>query len=128
MSSRIYNQAAPHLRAPVRNPPRASFRPRASFAQQASRRGFRSSARRGAEEAPKGAEGAKEKALTLGARLKKLTREYGWVTVGVYLGLSVLDFPFCFLLVKTAGPDRIGKCYTYRWRGGAVGNGCGMVD
>ena len=44
--------------------------------------------------------------------MKKLTREYGWVTVAVYLGLSVLDFPFCFLLVKVAGPDKIGKIRT----------------
>jgi hypothetical protein len=27
--------------------------------------------------------------------------------VGVYLALSVLDFPFCFLLVRTVGTDRI---------------------
>ncbi|KAI2623806.1 hypothetical protein GGS21DRAFT_533442 [Xylaria nigripes] len=42
------------------------------------------------------------------ARLKKLSREYGWVAVGVYLGLSVLDFPFCFLLVRVVGTERIG--------------------
>lgn len=50
-----------------------------------------------------------EEGLSFGARMKKLTKEYGWVTVGVYLGMSVLDFPFCFLLVKVVGPDRIGK-------------------
>lgn len=44
----------------------------------------------------------------LSARLKKLSREYGWTAVGVYLGLSVLDFPFCFLLVRIVGTDRIG--------------------
>ncbi|GAP84498.1 putative peptide alpha-N-acetyltransferase Nat2 [Rosellinia necatrix] len=45
----------------------------------------------------------------LSARLKKLSREYGWAAVGVYLGLSVLDFPFCFLLVRVVGTDRIGE-------------------
>ncbi|KAI6090013.1 hypothetical protein F4821DRAFT_46553 [Hypoxylon rubiginosum] len=42
------------------------------------------------------------------ARLKKLSREYGWAALGVYLGLTVLDFPFCFLLVRAVGTDRIG--------------------
>lgn len=27
----------------------------------------------------------------------------------VYLGLSALDFPFCFLAVRLIGPDRIGE-------------------
>ncbi|UQC85276.1 peptide alpha-N-acetyltransferase Nat2 [Colletotrichum lupini] len=45
----------------------------------------------------------------LGRRLKKLSREYGWSAVGVYLALSVLDFPFCFLLVRIVGTDRIGQ-------------------
>jgi hypothetical protein len=38
-----------------------------------------------------------------------LSRKYGWAAVGVYLGLSVLDFPFCFLAVRLVGPDRIGE-------------------
>ncbi|KAI0012552.1 hypothetical protein F4779DRAFT_633351 [Xylariaceae sp. FL0662B] len=45
----------------------------------------------------------------ISARLKKLTREYGWAALGVYLGLSVLDFPFCFLLVRVVGTERIGE-------------------
>ncbi|KAF2967624.1 hypothetical protein GQX73_g5943 [Xylaria multiplex] len=45
----------------------------------------------------------------LSARLKKLTREYGWAAMGVYLSLSVLDFPFCFLLVRVVGTERIGE-------------------
>ena len=54
---------------------------------------------------------------SLGARLKKLSREYGWTAVGVYMALSVLDFPFCFLLVRTVGTDRIGMCtvYLFAW-------------
>ncbi|PHH64101.1 hypothetical protein CDD81_4976 [Ophiocordyceps australis] len=51
--------------------------------------------------------------LSLGARLKKLSREYGWTAVGVYLGLSVLDFPFCFLLVRIVGTEKIGKIEHY---------------
>lgn len=106
LSSRIYTQAAPHLRAPRRSP-HASLRPDGAFAQ-AARRGFGTSARRAGKEAPREGE------LSFSARIKKLTKEYGWVTMGVYLALSVLDFPFCFLLVKVAGPDRIGK-WTTQW-------------
>ncbi|KUI62901.1 N-terminal acetyltransferase 2 [Cytospora mali] len=56
-----------------------------------------------------GSKGGSEDAnpQSLSARLRKLSREYGWAAVGVYLGLSVLDFPFCFLLVRLVGTDRI---------------------
>ncbi|RKF59924.1 putative N-terminal acetyltransferase 2 [Erysiphe neolycopersici] len=47
--------------------------------------------------------------LSLGAKIKKLSREYGWSAFGVYLALSALDFPICFLLVKYLGSERIGK-------------------
>jgi len=47
--------------------------------------------------------------LSFSQRLKKLTREYGWSALGVYLTLSALDFPFCFLAVKLLGTDRIGR-------------------
>lgn len=46
---------------------------------------------------------------SLSARLKKLSREYGWSALGVYLSLSALDFPFCFLAVRWLGTDRIGR-------------------
>ena len=69
------------------------------------RRPFSSSARRAAEA---GAEAAGQEPATLGARMRKLSREYGWVAVGVYFSLSVLDFPFCFLLVKVVGTEKIG--------------------
>lgn len=49
-----------------------------------------------------------EQNLTLSQRLKKLSREYGWSALGVYLTLSALDFPFCFLAVRLLGTDRIG--------------------
>ncbi|KAL1842015.1 hypothetical protein VTJ49DRAFT_6181 [Mycothermus thermophilus] len=48
-----------------------------------------------------------EEKLSLSGRLKKLSREYGWAAVGIYLALSVLDFPFCFLLVRTVGSEKI---------------------
>lgn len=40
--------------------------------------------------------------------MRKLSREYGWAALGVYLGLSALDFPFCFAAVRLLGVDRIG--------------------
>ena len=40
--------------------------------------------------------------------MRKLSREYGWSALGVYLLLTALDFPFCFLAVKLLGTDRIG--------------------
>jgi len=50
-----------------------------------------------------------EGSLSLSQRLRKLSREYGWSAVGVYLALSALDFPFCFLAVRWLGTDRIGR-------------------
>jgi len=41
--------------------------------------------------------------------MRKLSREYGWSALGVYLALSALDFPFCYLLVRYLGTDRIGE-------------------
>lgn len=69
-----------------------------------SRRGFRFSAWRRSQ-----GTGKAEESLSLAGRLKKLSREYGWSAVGVYFGLSVLDFPFCFLLVRVVGADNIGR-------------------
>lgn len=40
--------------------------------------------------------------------MRKLSREYGWSALGVYLLLSALDFPFCFLGVRLLGVERIG--------------------
>ncbi|KAK4122501.1 hypothetical protein N657DRAFT_635239 [Parathielavia appendiculata] len=57
--------------------------------------------------APKDGNAAGEQALSLSGRLRKLSREYGWTAAGVYLALSVLDFPFCFLLVRTVGTEKI---------------------
>nr|POE85509.1 uncharacterized protein CFP56_43825 [Quercus suber] len=43
------------------------------------------------------------------AKLKELSQKYGWAAVGVYLGLSALDFPFCFLAVRMLGAERVGQ-------------------
>lgn len=45
--------------------------------------------------------------MTLSARLKLLSREYGYAALAVYLALSALDFPFCFLAVRYFGTERI---------------------
>ncbi|KAF4261036.1 hypothetical protein CNMCM8812_005135 [Aspergillus fumigatus] len=45
---------------------------------------------------------------SLSQRLKKLSREYGWAALGVYLLLSAMDFPFCFIAVRHLGAERIG--------------------
>lgn len=77
----------------------------------APKRGFRFTAwrRNTSNEAPKA-----EK-LSLGARLKQMSKEYGWTAVGVYLTLSALDFPFCFLFVRTVGTEKIGKCISLQF-------------
>ena len=53
--------------------------------------------------------GSPEPSLSLSQRLKKLSREYGWSALGVYLLLSALDFPFCFIAVRWLGTERIGR-------------------
>jgi hypothetical protein len=41
--------------------------------------------------------------------LRGLSKEYGYSALGVYLFLSALDFPFCFLAVRTIGTEVIGE-------------------
>lgn len=80
---------------------------------QNSVRNFRTSRRRynGASATPS------EEPTSLGGRLKKLGREYGWSALGVYFALSALDFPFCYLLVKYLGTERIGEFeFLFSWR------------
>lgn len=87
------------LRTPLRGPsgPRRPFQTTRGHRKGKEERGH--SARSDKDEGP----------LTLSKRLKKLSREYGWTAVGVYLALSVLDFPFCFLLVRVVGTEKIGE-------------------
>jgi len=51
--------------------------------------------------------GPELESLSLSERMKAMSRKYGWTVVGIYLGLSALDFPFCFLAVRWLGTDRI---------------------
>lgn len=85
---------------------RANATSQGGYAWTTPRRGFRSTAWRRS-----GTTNGKpvEEKLSLGARLKKLSKEYGWTAVGVYLALSALDFPFCFLFVRVVGTETIGK-------------------
>ncbi|KAJ9260652.1 hypothetical protein DTO195F2_4492 [Paecilomyces variotii] len=76
-------------------------RPSSSFSfrsRRTPRRGYSTNTTKRPEEEPH----------SLSQRLKKLTREYGWSALGVYLLLSALDFPFCFAAVRLLGVDRIG--------------------
>ncbi|KAK5634586.1 hypothetical protein RRF57_010299 [Xylaria bambusicola] len=107
----------PGLRMPVsRATQRIGYRPRISNPTSKSyqspirtgRRSFHKTSRlRGAK--PNPSKPNIQEPQGLSARLKRLSREYGWAAVGVYLGLSVLDFPFCFLLVRVVGTERIGQ-------------------
>ncbi|KAI1441685.1 hypothetical protein F5Y02DRAFT_289239 [Annulohypoxylon stygium] len=75
---------------------------------RSTRRPFhRTSRLRDAKSSPKNP--AAEEPTGITARLRKLSREYGWAALGVYLGLTILDFPFCFLLVRSVGTERIGE-------------------
>ncbi|VBB75034.1 Putative protein of unknown function [Podospora comata] len=100
-------QASPTKSASNKSPSKAIPRQQLKNSFFTSRRNFHSSkARRGDSESAKN--GTKTTgSLSLRDRLKKLSREYGWTAMGIYLALSVLDFPFCFLLVRTVGTERI---------------------
>ncbi|GAV30354.1 hypothetical protein PMKS-003865 [Pichia membranifaciens] len=39
--------------------------------------------------------------------IKKLIQQYGYSALGVYLGLSLIDLPICFIVVHSAGEDQI---------------------
>lgn len=41
--------------------------------------------------------------------LKALMQKYGYSGLGVYLGLSAIDLPLCYLLVHSLGEDEIGR-------------------
>ncbi|ORY10898.1 hypothetical protein BCR34DRAFT_338969 [Clohesyomyces aquaticus] len=52
--------------------------------------------------------GSPEPAPSLAQRLRKLSREYGWSALGVYLAIGALDLPVSFVLVRMLGAERIG--------------------
>lgn len=39
--------------------------------------------------------------------IKKLMQQYGYSALGVYLGISLIDLPICFVVVHSAGEDKI---------------------
>ncbi|KAH8670965.1 hypothetical protein BX600DRAFT_457912 [Xylariales sp. PMI_506] len=78
---------------------------------QSSRRNFHRTSR--LRDAVKGEASDVKEPQGLSAKLKKMTKEYGWTALGVYLSLSVLDFPFCFLLVRVVGTEKIGEIEHY---------------
>lgn len=55
-----------------------------------------------------GGKPAEAEPQTLGARMKKLTREYGWSALGVYFLLTAVDLPICYWLVGLMGVERVG--------------------
>lgn len=89
----------------------SSFRPMRPLGLRASTPGWTPASRRGfrfSSWTRSDAAGDKPKPLTLSQRLKKLFKDYGKSAIGVYLTLSVLDFPFCFMLVRFVGTEKIG--------------------
>jgi hypothetical protein len=91
------------------NATRSLLKPRASPMRSTRRNFHNTSRRRDTKHSIKESSTKEAEPQGLSGRLKKLSREYGWTAVGVYLSLSVLDFPFCFLLVRIVGTDKIGE-------------------
>ncbi|KAJ8117732.1 hypothetical protein OPT61_g1139 [Boeremia exigua] len=81
---------------------------RSAFARRFRSIRFNSNKPNGSHPDPTPHLGSPEPAQSLSQKLKALSKEYGWAALGVYLGLSALDFPFCFLAVRLLGTDRIG--------------------
>lgn len=77
---------------------------RPSAVQGQAKRGFRFSPWR----RNKGNGGKPEENLSLGQKFRKLSKEYGKAAVVVYFLLSILDYPFFFLLVRAVGTERVG--------------------
>lgn len=44
--------------------------------------------------------------------LKELSKKYGWAAVGVYLALSAIDLPLCFVFVHSMGQERAQEIQT----------------
>ncbi|KAK3325201.1 hypothetical protein B0H66DRAFT_113901 [Apodospora peruviana] len=82
---------------------------RSSQFRAAPRRYFQTSKARRSQQQSGSKPAAEPESLSVSGRLKKLSREYGWAAVGVYLALSALDLPFCFLLVRIVGTDKIAE-------------------
>jgi N-terminal acetyltransferase 2 len=87
----IQNQAQPLLRSTPFT--RTAFR---SYRQQSKRHYSSSSA-------------PSSGSLSFTQRLKALSKEYGYTALGVYLLISALDFPVCFVAVRLIGADVVGE-------------------
>jgi hypothetical protein len=68
--------------------------------------------------------GSPNENLSLSQRMRKLSREYGWSALGVYIALTALDFPFCYLLVRYLGTDRIGMTCLFDLRSPLLSEDC----
>ncbi|TLD29295.1 hypothetical protein PspLS_03497 [Pyricularia sp. CBS 133598] len=101
-SNLVASRALPRPRLPTANIRSAA--PRRTFHSSKSRR----SNKEKPEASPKEAE-IPDESLSLSQRMRKLSRVYGRATIFVYFALSIADFPFCFLLVRFVGTDRISE-------------------
>lgn len=112
VSGRPLQRLASSLLAPSRTLTKSRFST-GNIRSAAPRRNFHSSRpRRSNKEKPEpSAKQAEipEESLSLSQRMRKLSREYGKATIFVYFALSIADFPFCFLLVRFVGTDRISE-------------------
>ena len=95
-------------RATIPQQPAAITRALHSISRHTSKRRLPQWPRAYSRHSPPTLQSPSEPALSLSARLRKLSREYGWSAFGVYLLLSALDFPFCFMAVRYIGADTIG--------------------
>jgi hypothetical protein len=105
---RQLSQSAPRA-APRASPCKLSTRPSQPFAKPSRPRPRKPQSHAQRRHQSTTAAPENDASLSLSGRLRKLSREYGWSALGVYLLLSALDFPFCFLAVRTLGTDRIGR-------------------
>ncbi|GAA96430.1 uncharacterized protein L969DRAFT_49637 [Mixia osmundae IAM 14324] len=59
------------------------------------------------ESSTKESNAAQEKSTKLSDRIRVLMRKYGWVSLAVYLGISVVDFGLTFAVVYAVGADHV---------------------
>ncbi|KAH8840596.1 hypothetical protein MCOR27_003356 [Pyricularia oryzae] len=101
-SNLVASRALPRPRFPTGN--MRSAAPRRTFHSSKSRR----SNKEKPGTSPKETE-IPDESLSLSQRMRQLSRVYGRATIFVYFALSIADFPFCFLLVRFVGTDRISE-------------------
>ncbi|KAJ5281367.1 hypothetical protein N7478_006739 [Penicillium angulare] len=103
---------SPFQRSGTKNQFQVPSRPfaRSPFSKQNANpaRRFNSTKNNGSSNSNKTGGNAEKEDGSISQRLRKLSREYGWAALGVYLVLSAADFPICFAAVRLLGPERIG--------------------